>query len=386
MKSQTVSVRSLTSDRDVTRVLLVGGVTHPPEHVDAVLRTTPRLEVTQVTTAARALRYAASKVLDIAFMYPNDLPDVNFARVTEVLEKRQIPIIVIGDQVVMNSVDIPVRDRMFSFLQLDQISSETIGLQIEKLLLEWQLHNVTVKAEEASYQLTGSRLVTKHIMEIQERGRIEIAREVHDQLGQYIVAIKTKTVMILKHLTACSEASKLAGDIADIVDQLRECIHSINNKLSPDQVENLEFEAAVERVATKWSEIHDIRCVTDIDNIVNFLSVQTRGNLIRIVQESLTNIAQHADAAEVLIAITVDFNSKKAGIHHSGELTLTIEDDGCGMQLHNHPRGMGLLNMRERANAIDGTFHLQSMPGKGTKITVALPIDNVNTINKRVLR
>jgi signal transduction histidine kinase len=156
--------------------------------------------------------------------------------------------------------------------------------------------------------------------------------------------------------------------------------------LSPEQVENLEFEAAVERVATKWSEIHDIRCVTDIDNIVNFLSVQTRGNLIRIVQESLTNIAQHADAAEVLIAITVDFNSKKAGMHHNGELTLTIEDDGCGMQLHNHPRGMGLLSMRERANAIDGTFRLQSMPGKGTKITVALPIDNVNTINKRVLR
>ena len=288
------------------------------------------------------------------------------------------PIVYLGSSI--NSAHDPDQyfiDDARSFLSTND--ANVIALKLENFVLHWIVKTTSFAAEKATYLLSGSRLVNKQNMEVLAREQIQIAREVHDQLGQYIVAIKTKAFMTRSRLSQPDECTKLIDDILDIADRLNVATRNIHKKLSPESIEDLEFESVVQRLTSEWTDYHGINCKATIHSHVESLSIQTRVNLLRIIQESLTNVVKHASAASVAVSIDREDDLFDDVSNSDGNLILVIKDDGNGMPKGRNRQGMGLLNIRERANAMDGSLSIVSNSGGGTEIRVTIPMYSTPT-------
>jgi signal transduction histidine kinase len=125
-----------------------------------------------------------------------------------------------------------------------------------------------------------------------------------------------------------------------------------------------------------WNARHqDIFCYFSFEGDMKELNEEINISLYRIVQEGLTNIVKHSQASTVKISISVAeaISSDVKNSHHN-HVILTIEDDGRGFDADTVRPGLGLLGMRERAEALNGTFNVVSQPGKGVKVKILIPL------------
>ena len=236
------------------------------------------------------------------------------------------------------------------------------------------MRDITEKkqAEVAEMKLEENRQLTQLIQKHIEDERRSLARELHDELGQYVTAIKTFAVGIAsKTKEKMPDVESNAQVIVSAANHIYDGMHNIIRQLRPGSLDNLGLSETLKDAVTAWQGQHsDVRFTLNLSGKFDALGETLNINLYRIVQESVTNILRHANASEIDISL---------GKKRNGDLKLTIKDNGIGMNICNvdQTRHFGLLGMRERVQALRGKFEVDSRPGEGTTVTVTIPKEQI---------
>ncbi|MGD8284034.1 MAG: PAS domain S-box protein [Desulfobacterales bacterium] len=226
------------------------------------------------------------------------------------------------------------------------------------------LNDITAvkKAQTQLRRLSGS------IMANQEKERSAIARELHDELGQVLTALRMDSVWMYERLKASDpEASERALTMCRLIDKNIEDVRGMAFRLRPGVLDDLGLVDALEWYTADFERRTEIACVFEHENVPR-LNETVSTAAYRIAQEALTNIARHAGAGRVKVSLRSS----------NGFLTLAVVDDGQGFDaLHlSESEGLGVAGMRERATLIGGSFDVKSRPQKGTRVYLKVPIIN----------
>lgn len=222
---------------------------------------------------------------------------------------------------------------------------------------------------DAERQLEENRQLTQLIQEHIEDERRSLARELHDELGQYVTAIKTFAVAIVnKSRDKAPEIESSAQTIVAAANHIYDGMHNIIRQLRPAAMDNMGLvETLRDMVGSYQSQHPDIAIQLQVSGQFKPMGENVNINLYRIVQEGVNNAIKHAQAS----TITVSLQANEAG------LLLQITDDGMGMQMCSvdQSQHFGLLGMRERVQALHGQFKVMSLEERvnGTMLEIRLP-------------
>jgi two-component system sensor histidine kinase UhpB len=232
-------------------------------------------------------------------------------------------------------------------------------------------HSLNRMAEslEAERQLEENRQLTALIQSHIEDERRSLARELHDELGQYVTAIKTFAVGIAnKTVEKMPDVSSNAQTIVAAANHIYDGMHNIIRHLRPGALDNLGLSETLKDAINHLQKQHpevELNLSGELDALGENLNI----NFYRIVQESLNNAVKHAKASIIQVSLKQDL---------SGNVNLIIQDNGVGMEVDkvDQTQHFGLLGMRERTQAFRGQFDIQSS-SKGTKISIHLPKESI---------
>lgn len=210
-----------------------------------------------------------------------------------------------------------------------------------------------------------------HLQNIREEERVLLAREIHDELGQILIALKIdlgimkqKTLKLIKKTDAADILTNF-DNLFGLVDNTIKTTRKIMTDLRPEVLYLLGFVEAVRLQVHNFQDRHQINCYFDCTTPKLELNTQQSVALFRIVQESLNNIAKHSKATSSKILI----------FEENDKLVLEISDNGVGMKENQKVKhdSYGLIGMKERVFLLDGTLNITSRPGEGTKIKIEIP-------------
>ena len=224
-----------------------------------------------------------------------------------------------------------------------------------------------VLASEARQRLQENRELTQMIQAHIEEERRSIARELHDELGQSITAIKSIGQSILQrsegHDVRVSEAARL---IVDTAGRMYDAVHEMIPRLRPFALDSFGLSDALGDLAGEWRTRHpEVEMRLDIQEPLPPLDDTVTTCAYRIVQEALINAMRHASASRIVVSVGAD----------AGELVVRIEDNGVGLSgAWEQPGHYGVRGMRERAAALGGVFDLRAGEHGGTQVVVRLPL------------
>ena len=203
-------------------------------------------------------------------------------------------------------------------------------------------------------------LFSRRLIESQEAERKRIAAELHDGLGQNLVVIKNRAALGIKKGDDKERAAKEFNNIAESATQALDEVREIINNLRPQLLDRLGLTRAIQAMLKKVSDVVEIE--SEIDSIDNLFNESEEISVYRIIQESLNNVIKHASAANAMVKIK----------RTESQILMTIEDNGKGFDTANASSGLGLVGLKERTQLLDAEFWLESKPGKGTTIQVAI--------------
>jgi signal transduction histidine kinase len=252
------------------------------------------------------------------------------------------------------------------------------------LLRRWQ------KAEDRTTELTAqlaieqkTRLLAEHALadahavlsrlvreqdQVRENERSRIARDIHDDLGQNLLALRIDLSLMQVAASGIHPAiHQKAGAMAATLELAVRSLRAVIDNLRPLALAE-GLRPAIERQLREFSRISGIRHEFEVQaGAFDGLAPQddVDAMLYRVVQESLSNVTQHAQATEVRIAVARDGN----------RLTLRVEDNGIGIGKQARRVGRGIAGMRERASAAGARFAIDSVPGAGTTLSVTVPLE-----------
>jgi signal transduction histidine kinase len=223
--------------------------------------------------------------------------------------------------------------------------------------------DVTLMQNELAGALEENRRLSQRSMQVQEEERRNLARELHDELGQSLNAIKVDAVTIRDNSAALPEIHRGALSIIEVSSQVYDVVRSLMQRLRPVALDELGLRSAMQYCVEQWQRRHaGVRCTFTADGELDDLDEQTNITLYRLVQECLTNVAKHADATQVGISMT-------RSVH---ELRFSFGDNGKGFDPSQKRRGLGLVGLRERVEALAGHFELDSAPGRGVHVIAVI--------------
>ena len=234
-------------------------------------------------------------------------------------------------------------------------------------------HSLNRMAEslEAERQLEENRQLTALIQSHIEDERRSLARELHDELGQYVTAIKTFAVGIAnKTVEKMPDVSSNAQTIVAAANHIYDGMHNIIRHLRPGALDNLGLSETLKDAINHLQKQHpEVEFKLNLSGELDALGENLNINFYRIVQESLNNAVKHAKASIIQVSLKQDI---------SGNVNLIIQDNGVGMEVDkvDQTQHFGLLGMRERTQAFRGQFDIQSS-SKGTKISIHLPKESI---------
>jgi signal transduction histidine kinase len=222
-------------------------------------------------------------------------------------------------------------------------------------------------AEQYKITLQQLRSFAAGLQSVREDERARIAREIHDELGQACTAIKMDLAWIRRKATKRQAGlqSKAAAAI-QVVDDMIVALRRIAVELRPRTLDDLGLAAAMEWQAQEFESRTGIRCCLTLPKEGIALDSERSTAVFRIFQESLTNVARHAQATRV-----------DAGLEtKAGQLIFQVHDNGKGFNLDEAwaRRSLGLVGMRERAALLDGELKIQGVPGTGTTVILRIPL------------
>jgi len=210
------------------------------------------------------------------------------------------------------------------------------------------------------------RLLSERVYEVQEQERARIARDLHDQLGQELVALKIEAVSLAEQLGEENRLYGRAKSIMDLVDRLSATSHRIAVDLRPGMLDKLGLMKAMQWYAENFERRSGISCPVEIPAEEISIPQKTATTAYRILQEALTNVWKHSRASQVRIRVDTKNNF----------IVIGICDNGIGVDLRHltDASSLGLLSMRERALLVGGTLIINGNVGKGMKVTTRLPL------------
>ncbi|OFY60489.1 MAG: hypothetical protein A2Y71_05385 [Bacteroidetes bacterium RBG_13_42_15] len=205
----------------------------------------------------------------------------------------------------------------------------------------------------------------KHLDEIRENERAVISREIHDQIGQSLTALKLDLNWMTRHFkNASPEATVKLQGMIELISKTIKDVQRISSDLRPGILDDLGLAAAVEWYCDEFEKRTGIRCSLKLDDST-FDDSQKSLVFFRVLQEALTNVIRHANASSVTIKL-----------HQSKQrITMTIHDNGIGIpeeKIESY-KSLGLISIRERVRQFDGKFVVSAKEGNGTKLTVFIP-------------
>jgi len=221
-----------------------------------------------------------------------------------------------------------------------------------------------------SYQ-AGMRDYLSAVTQAQEEERTRLARELHDDTVQALIALKQRAQMA--HKAVGSDPEKAAArldELARLIDQELASVRRLIGDLRPIYLEDLGFVPALEMLARQVEERHGLPVRMTVSGATVRLAPDLELAAFRVVQQALDNVAAHAKASSAAVRVRFD---------HDG-LTLEVEDDGRGFTAPDQPADLarqghfGLMGMRERAMLYGGAMSIRTAPGQGTTVTVRLPV------------
>lgn len=223
--------------------------------------------------------------------------------------------------------------------------------------------------EESSQKL---RQLTTHLLNIREEERKRIGREIHDELGQQLTAIKMDISWIAKKTDPSQEAfkTKLQNVIA-LLDGGNQSIRRILNELRPVILDDYGLLEALRWQAQQFTANTHIPVAMTASESDMRIPEEISTCIFRIFQEALTNITRYAKATQVKVSLDIDSDS----------VLMNIEDNGLGFdtELTKTKKSFGILGMKERVASLNGRFDLSSVPGNGTRISIHIPITQKTT-------
>ena len=218
-----------------------------------------------------------------------------------------------------------------------------------------------LKASEVHYQR-----LAQYLEMVREEERTRLSRELHDDLGQILTALKIDLVVIRDGCTCEGTVKDKMNRIQTLLSSGIQRVHSLCRQLRPGALDDLGLDDALAGLVDEWRSRNGIACTLEVDFEDEALSDEIKTAVFRMVLEALTNISRHANASQVEICLVAD----------EQVLAVSIRDDGCGMDLQavETLESFGLLGMRERIEMIGGKLLIESSPGCGTRLVADIPL------------
>lgn len=274
--------------------------------------------------------------------------------------RADIPLVIVSDNIGEEVAIETVRAGAHDFVMKDDLSR--LGVTINNAL-----HAAKVREEAKAYQQR-LRELSMHLEEVREAERVSIAREVHDELGGMLTAVKMDVRWLHKKCreSTCDTEDKFER-LAEHLDSAINTVRRIITDLRPSVLDDLGLVAALEWQLNEFASRYEVdsRFDCDLPNLEGIEQSQAVA-VFRIFQESLTNIAKHAKASTVAVSASVDEN----------RLLLIINDNGIGISEENKLKTghYGILGMHERALSIGGGLEVKTGATGGTQVTLKLPL------------
>jgi two-component system, NarL family, sensor kinase len=207
----------------------------------------------------------------------------------------------------------------------------------------------------------------KAIIEAEERERIRIAKDLHDGVGQMVSALKLQMSSLETGVEFKSEEERNRYiDMIAFVDETVKEVRSVSHSMMPNALIRSGLSSAVREFVQRISSTDKLKVDLEIVGLNDRLEQTTETVLFRVLQEIVSNIVKHANANHVTIQL----------IRHDHEITLMVEDNGKGFDTSKIQEfeGIGLKNLFSRVEFLNGTIHFDSNPGRGTTVTVDIPM------------
>ena len=261
-----------------------------------------------------------------------------------------------GDLIDVSISASPLIDKKTKKVEGDIVSMRDIS---EKIL-----------AKKSQKELRQNRELTAIIQGHIEDERRSLARELHDELGQYVSAVKIFAQNIINRSKGKDkDIEESALSVTSAANQIYDGMHSIIRQLRPGSLDNLGLSETIKDMASNWRSQHpsiqiDLFVGKNLDHLGEAINI----NIYRIIQEAMNNCLKHARAHN--ISINLD--------HKDKYLTLIFNDDGVGFDtsILTKSKQFGLIGMKERVKSLSGMFSIKSTPTKGTLINISIPLDN----------
>ncbi|MBI5408380.1 MAG: PAS domain-containing protein [Nitrospirae bacterium] len=210
------------------------------------------------------------------------------------------------------------------------------------------------------------RSLTAHLLTVREEERKKIAREIHDELGQQLTAMKMDICWLNKKLP--QELSPLLDKTESMIKRVDTTIYSvqrISSELRPGLLDDLGLQAAMEWQAKEFQNRTGIDCKVTFDFDNGRVGQECAIAIFRIFQETLTNIVRHAEATKVKVSLK----------EKHGALVMEVIDNGKGITVEqiSNPKSFGLIGMQERIYFLRGKVKINGAQGKGTRVRVSIP-------------
>jgi PAS domain S-box-containing protein len=276
----------------------------------------------------------------------------------------------------LNEVQFRIKNKDGDILWIEHASQPVIDHQGSLLGFRASNRDITVrKQSEDALQASREKaemLATK-LLSTQEAERARLARELHDDITQRLAFLNIEVDKLeMKNESLPEPVRETLRQIGRDIGELSSDIHMISRRLHPATLDVLGLVRSIETECKNFARLRETPVTLDLDGTLQFLSKEVSLCTYRILQEGLRNIVRHAKATAIQVTL-----SKKNDILH-----LLIKDNGIGFDPASNTKnaGLGIASMTERARLIQGDLSIESQPGKGTAIKLAVPLESRNEV------
>lgn len=247
-------------------------------------------------------------------------------------------------------------------IRLDDAGESDVQLLIRDVT---HTRRMQMDLEDANRRL---QALSQRLLEVQETERRQLARDLHDDIGQQLTGLKLHLQRMARHIEHDEALRNLADHLIDTIDTLLATVRRLSLALHPLQLESLGLEPAMRSHLSRFLQDTGIRHSFKLEGTLDDLPSYTRLVAFRIFQEAVNNLVRHAHAKSV----QVNLSRLEDG------LRLDVIDDGMGFDVaaaHQRAQSLGLTSMQERVASLSGDLKISSLTGVGTRIAVWLPTD-----------
>jgi signal transduction histidine kinase len=253
-----------------------------------------------------------------------------------------------------------------STLNVDELPLACLAMLTTTVWFSWR------RWMEIRLLLKQNHMLLQHATRMQESERRKIAQDLHDELGQYLNAIRLESASLKAQATNPEKVQMIANHISEHASHAYHMAKQLMYRLRPVALDDLGLCAALNHLINTWqtssntsanhATVYKLKTYGDIDRIPEEIAI----DIYRIVQEGLTNATRHAHAHHIDIDIQA----------FPGHLSIQIKDDGIGFNPYQTNNGLGVAGVRERVESHQGTFNINSKLGDGCHLSITIPLQN----------